>query len=184
MTDNDDELTGIFDDLTPEDFALEEKRGIVAFDRFVKENIAAIRMAYLASEGQVNPVAVLASPENEWTFVPTDDENLGEYIERLREAAKTLKATWFFISRKTKVGSYAADASNGIPDIADREVVKAARDQGILSEGIFYYAERYEDGVRDCRHGMMRADADDRLSDPIEGNPHVQGVGIFSNILS
>jgi hypothetical protein len=177
----DDDLTGIFDDLSPEDFALEPKRGIIAFDKFVKENIQSIRMAYLASEGQINPVAVFADPMNEWVFVPNDDENMGEYVERLREAAKTLKATWFFISRKTMVGSYLT-TNEDVSDLADPEVIARLEAEGQMTEGVLYYAERLEDGQREHRHGFMRAE-DGRLTQVVEGNP-IQTIELFSNILS
>lgn len=183
MSDEKDDLTGIFDDLTPEDFLPELKRGILAFDAFVQDNIKSIRMAYLASDGQINPVAIFADPTNEWVFVPNDDENMGQYISRLREAAHTLKATWFFISRKTMVGSYVVEVSDEdqIADVADPSAVKRAADAGLMSEGVLYYAERLEDGVRDVRHGYMRVE-NDRLGTVAEGNP-LQRMELFSNIL-
>lgn len=178
--DEHDDLTGIFDNLTPEDFLEPLKKGVVAFDAFVKEQIKGVRMAWLAAEGNINSVAIFADPSNEWTFTPTEDENLGEYVERLREAGKTLNATWFFISRKTQVGAIALDTKD-IKSADDPDLVNSMTE--IMGEGIFYYAERLEDGVRDVRLGMMRADGNE-LGRVVEGNAQVQGVGIFHHILS
>lgn len=180
MTDEHDELTGIFDDLKPEDFA-PRKQGIVAFDAFVKENIRSLRVAYAAADGEINPIAIFASPDNEWTFSPTEDENMGQYIQRLREAAKTLKATWFFISKKTLVGALTATNDGTIPEITNTGWAEQHRQ--LLTEGVVYYAERLEDGVKDCRHGIIYAE-DGALTQVVEGNPNAQSMGLFSNILS
>lgn len=179
MNDYNDELSGIFDNITPADFA--PFKGRLAFDQFVTKNLEMTRMAWLAADGQINPVAVLATAEKSWAFAPTDDETLGEYVERVRGEAKKLGATWLYISRKTLVGTFKVDPSDA-PDATNPEAIQEAIEKGLMSEGLFYYAERLEDGERDCRHGMMRAQ-DNELGELIEGNPYHQSVSFFANIL-
>lgn len=180
MTDNfDDELAGIFDDLSPEDFS--PNRGRVAFDKFVDRHVQIVRMAYLASEGNINPVAILATDTEEHEFTPTQEETLGEYVARLHDEAEGVGAKWLFISRKTLVGSLSIPASEMF-DLSDPEQVQAAIEKGLMSEGVFYYAERTEGAERQRRHGMMRADGN-RLAMQVEGDSEHQSVDFFSSIL-
>ncbi len=180
MNDHDDELTGIFNDLTPQDFT--PFSGRVAFDDFVTQNINAMRIAWAAADGAVNPVAFLATAGKIDIHTAEDGETLGQYIERVQQEARKMGATWLFVSRKTLVGNYQASSRDTIPDATDPAALEKAIASGLMVEGLFYYAERLEDGQRDCRHGMMRAEGD-RLGELIEGNPHHQTVGFFSNIL-
>ena len=176
---HDDELTGIFDNLTPEDFT--PFRGRIAFDKFVAENIETTRTSWLAADGHINPIAVLATPAERWTFAPTDDETLGEYVERLRGEAKRLGASWLFISRKTLVGTYLVDGDS-VPDASDPEAIQKAIESGLMVEGVFYFAERVEGAERDSRHGLMRPEGE-RLGEVVEGNPNHQSASFFSRIL-
>lgn len=186
-----DELTGIFDNLDPDDFndpitvkatrGERDNYGAEAFDQFIDRKIETVRESYLASEGQINPVATLASRTSEWMFTPTDEETLGQYVERLRSEAKRLGATWLFISRKTLVGSSQQD-EDSVVDTSDPEQLQAGIEAGLVSEGVFFFAERIEDGVRDHRHGIMKAENSDTLGELVMGNP-VQTVSFFATIL-
>lgn len=179
--DFDDELAGIFDHLTPEDFS--PFRGRIAFDQFITQNLETTRTSWLAADGQINPVAVLATATERWTYVPTDEETLGEYVERLRSEARRLKATWLFLSRKTLVGNYEVRVGDDVPDTSDPDALQKAIEKGIITEGIFYFAERSEDGKTDTRHGLMKPDKDGRLGPVVEGNPKHQTADFFKNIL-
>jgi hypothetical protein len=177
-----DEFAGIFDNLKPEDF--HPFKGRIAFDEFVTQNIEITRRSWLAADGHINPLAVLATAAEQWTYAPTDDETLGEYVDRLRAEAKRLGATWLYLSRKTLVGNYKASQGEQIPDASDPEAVQAAIESGMLMEGVFYYAERHEeDSEPDYRLGVMKPEEENRLGAPVEGNPHHQSATFFKGIL-
>lgn len=173
-----DELTGIFDNITPDDFT--PYKGASSFDKFVRENIQTTKISWLAAEGNINPVAVMSNASECETFAPTDDETLGEYIARLRKAAKAMGATWFYFSRKTLVGSYRTANEGDIPDIADPAHTLAHEDR--LIEGVFYYAERHENGAREVRHGIMQPEGE-RLGDMIEGDARYQKIDLLDRML-
>lgn len=182
---NNDDLTGIFDDLTPNDFSTVRNEGSMAFHRFVQENVKSVKIAFMAVDGNpINPLATFANPENEWVFSPNDDENLGQYVDRLRKVAKEIGATWFFISRMTQVATYSVDINDVPKDINGPEALAKASEHGAaVVPGILYYAERLENGVREVQHGIMKIN-ENRLEDPIVGNGLAQSIGLFENILS
>lgn len=182
-----DELTGIFDNMEPWDFletasaemvsaSAEPNQGAERFNKFVDLNIEVVRTGWLAADGQINPVAVLAGPHAQWTFVPTDDETMGDYMERLRKEASQLGATWLFISRRTMVGTLPGDHDTG-----DQNAVREALETGRVRLGVFYYAERREGDEVQVRHGMMQA-MGNHLGAPIEG-PTEQTTSFFAGIL-
>lgn len=186
MSDNDDELTGIFDHLTPEDFAEQvgapKEKQPESFDSWVQANIETTRVAWQAANGQINPIAVLAKEAERWTITPTDTETLGEYVDRVRAKAKSLGATRLYLARKTLVGNYTASEGDDIPDIADPAALQAAIEKGIIGEGAFYYAESLFGGLRTSRHGLMKAEGE-TLGELVEGTPEQQSVGLFQNML-
>jgi len=178
----DDELSGIFDNLKPEDFT--PNQGRAAFDQFTNNLIETTRHAYIASMGQINPIAVLANASEKRTVTPTQTETLGEYVERLGVEARAMGATWFFLSRKTLIGNYLAKAGDDLPDVTDPATVAKAMADGILTEGVFFYAECHEGSERYIRHGQMAAEGPSALGEVIEGNPLAQqGVSFFANVL-
>jgi hypothetical protein len=175
MTNEDtpDELAGIFDDLSPEDFnvettAIEEisrtNEGVDAFNSFVDEQMRAYRVAWVANHGRANPIAVLASPTMQRVFTPDAEETLGEYVKRLHREAIRMEAIWIFSARKTIVGSFMADEDT---DIGDPEVIAEAMAAGKASEGVEWFAERREGDENHQRFGIMQS-VDGRLSEPRE----------------
>jgi hypothetical protein len=186
VSNDDDELTGIFDHLTPEDFAEQvgapREKTPETFDSWVKVNIETTRVAWQAANGQINPIAVLAREGSRWTITPTNEETLGEYVERVRAKARELGATRLYLSRKTLVGNYTAHEGDDIPDIADPAALQDAIAKGIIGEGAFYYAESLFGGLRTSRHGLMKAEGE-TLGELVEGTPEQQSVGMFQNML-
>lgn len=182
MNDFNDELSGIFDDLNPDDFI--PFQGADAFQKFFMQAIDATRFAWLSAEGNINPVAILASPSERW-FLPADDgETLGQYIERVRLNAQENDARWLFISRRTTVANWTVDDADQIPgDPTSPEAIAEGIRLGHAREGVFYYAEQYDPSERDIRYGVMLPEDDGHLSEPDEGNTTLQVVGLFANIL-
>lgn len=187
-----DEFTGIFDDLTPEDFVRETTAKITThlpgsphvgpeeFATFVEHNIGVVRSSSLASGGRdINPVAVLSTPSTQWIFAPTEDENMGDYIARLNHEAHQLGATWVFISRQTLVS--AKPGSDNMPDTSDEEAVQRALEEGQLQSGVVFYAQRHEGDEWEHCHGMMYIE-DGGLGPAVYGDP-AQRVRYFARIL-
>jgi len=187
---NGDDLSGIFDHLSPDDFAITSavdesartNRGAAAFNSFVDEQLRAIRLAYTAAEGEINPIAILASPESQRLFKPDDDENMNEYVARLNREAKAMGATWVFISRKTLVASHMVDPDD-VHDVNDEEAVADAIKKGLLKTGLVWFAERREGDERHRRHGVIEAGPNHQLGLPTEGSEG-QPIPIFDRILA
>lgn len=188
---NDDELTGIFDDLTPEDFVRQTtakiethlpgnpNEGPEAFAKFVEHNIEVVRSSSLAAGGNdINPVAVLANASTQWIFSPTEDENMGQYIQRLHDEAMKLGATWVFISRQTMV---AATPSINPPDTNDEGAIQQAMKEGMLHKGVIFFAHRHEGDEWEQRHGMMQYETQG-LGPAVYGDES-QPVTFFARIL-
>ena len=184
-----DELTGIFDHIRPEDFILETtaiqeyertNEGVEAFNAFVDEQLRAARQSWIAAEGEVQPIAILASTTKQRVFTPDDEETLGEWVQRLHREAQRMQANWVFLTKRTMVGSAAPGAQD--VDFNDQEAVQAAIEAGTLVDGSLWYAERREGGERHHRFGIMRA-KNGRLAEMEEG-PSSQPSGLWSLILA
>lgn len=187
----DDELTGIFDEITPEDFVRKTSakiethlpgspnQGPEAFAKFVEHNIEVVRSSALhAGNNDINPVAVLANASNQWIFSPTPEENMGQYIQRLHDEAVQLDATWVFISRQTMV---AAGPAIDPPDTNDQAAVQQALKDGILKKGVIFFAQRHEGDEWEHRHGMMQGEGTG-LGPAVYGDES-QPVNYFARIL-
>lgn len=146
MTENElsGEFNGIFDDLDPSHFlgqatldSYVENVGAEKFDVFWMNMIDATRLAFLASDGdEINHIAVLANAEKAVAFVGDDEEDMGQYMDRLTGEADRLKATWFFMCHFTQVGT----AALGEDEPDDVSLV----DGKDLSRGAFLYGRRKE----------------------------------------
>lgn len=176
-----DQFDGIFDELLPDDFSgvTSWRHHFKNFDEFVETGLLTVRVSYASAEGQINPVALLADHRQTWLYGPDDDETLGEYFERLKFEASRLKATWFFVSKKTMVGN--TKASENLPDVSDPEAIDKALEEGLLGEGVFYFASQHDGDEKEYRHGIMNAHGN-RLGEAIEGNPQ-QTVNSLKEIL-
>lgn len=183
-----DEYNGIFDHLNPDDFVRETSAvdevprvnvGVEKFNQFVDEQLRAVRFAYLASDGQINPIAVVASPTVQRMFAPDDDETLGQYLQRLHREANLIGARWLFISKQTLVGSQETPASQ-MKDVNDPESVG---DESALTEGVYWYAERREGDERHHRHGIIPELAGRNVLGEMTEGPQEQTVPMFAKIL-
>lgn len=191
MTD-DTFITGIFDGLNPADFGRSDTTAIFeveqphhgprAFDRFVEEMQRAVRFAFTGSEGQVNPVAVLANATTQRTFTPTDEETMGEYLDRLHDEATRMEADWVFVQRTTQVGTATVSPSQ-MHDITDTSMISRAQGEGALRDGVLWYAaQRAAIGIK-RRHGIFEKIAPNALSLPLEA-PSFQPMPLFDAILN
>lgn len=197
MTDHDehdehDEIAEFFDNLSVADF-LEDRAGAMRFaldsipsgldfDKFFAGNIHTVRISYLAANGMINPIAMLCNGTSMYAYRPTNTEDMGEYVKRLASEARELRAKWLFISRKGAVATTRVSADE-MPEIDSTTALSQARAAGGVHEGVVYYAERFEDGEKDIRFGMMQEDEGWQLGDPIAGSPAHQAYPLFANIL-
>lgn len=145
---------GFFDHLTPQDFHRETSARHVAvideqpFDKFVESSLDALRLAYHASDGQPNPVAVLISKDGRRIFAPDDDETLGQYIDRLAREARKYEAHTLFTAWLTEGGTYDGDTQHEVGTDEGLEQVEN------MQEVLYWYAQH----KRTIRHGIMALD--------------------------
>ena len=182
-----DNLHGIFDHLTPGDFdqpttaihaESQPARPDDEFDRFVSEQLIAVRYAFAAADGLINPVATLASASVQRFFAPEDSESLGQYVARLTVEARVMRASWLFISRKSEVGVFLSEHVVAPDDVA---AIQAAREQGRTVEAVYWYAERVDGSTPPRRHGFLTI-VGNHLGENVEH--HVpQVMNLFAGIL-
>ncbi len=117
-----DDLTGIFDGLSPEDFvvdttAIASMAGCYAgpdvLDGFLEHQLNAVRLAFAMSDGWLMTTAVLAGRDGLRTFVADDDETLDDFVARVRSEAARLRAHWCFMATQTLMGPRAAGGDAG-----------------------------------------------------------------------
>lgn len=181
-------LTGIFDHLNPDDFghetsALDETRPPRKFQTFVDNSLNALRVAFAASDGNLNPVAVLASSTVQRMFGPNDDESLADYIVRLANEARIIGAHWVFISTRTEGALVEVEYDgttplNGINNIDD---MTAVQEQGLDEEMVYYYAVQVTNDEVTRRQGLLPITASNSLGEIREGAP--EQPSLFDAIL-
>ena len=195
-----DDLTGIFDDLSPIDFiatsvVARSPRHDDDFDHFVERQLHAVRYAFAAADGAINPIATLGTDTAEHMFTPEDDESLGQYVWRLRRQARIFGATTLFIFKKTKVGLLPQDdavvkaledgaltewaRSQGLA-VDDPEAMRAALELGTQVDAVYWYAVQIGADPR-RRHGYITI-TDKQLGPLVEAEA-TQAVGAFDRIL-
>lgn len=186
-----DELDGIFDNLTPEDFlvsfnttAFQEiarvNTGLNAFNDFVEEQLRTLQATYAMTEGAMNPIAILANQHTQRLYLPSEEETVQNYLDRLTEEARAMDACWFFIARRTEVGAHIIEPDES-HDVADMDVTKKAQESGALSPGVFWYAERRED-EHQRRMGIF-FDNNGVLERPVEVPDNPQPIAILEQVL-
>ena len=188
---NDETINGIFDELNPDDFHEEygPNRGEEAFATWVEQRRDAIRQMWANLDGHLNPITVIADSMTSVTIHANTTETLGEYVERCKEAARHLGATWVFVARKTQVGSYVT--TNEDPELPDTTVdletvtAVAAKHNIQLTDGIYYFAARHEsDSELERKHGMIPGLSDGRLGETVEGDADIQSISLYGDILA
>lgn len=151
-----DELTGIFDALSPGDFiretsTVEEFELTVrdmsrSFSDWVEDALRLARLSYLSSDAELNPLALLEDRTRQRAFVPDDDESLENYTHRLHAEAVLLGARRFFLVKQTLVGHTANDGT----DQPIGDIDPATKTE--LPAGLFFYAMEHTSRlvVRSC----------------------------------
>lgn len=182
-----DEYSGIFDHLNPDDFntetsAIDETTGTFegdeAFKPWVQDQLRTLRASFAAADGAINPIAILAGPTTMRTFAPDDDETLGQYLDRLGREARRINAHWFFISKRTLVGTVEADRPI---DVSDPKTVQQAINDGLLNDGVLWFADQREGGERRHRAGFLTI-VGNRLGESVE-SAGTQTFTTFSAVL-
>lgn len=165
---NDDDLTGIFDHLTPDDFIITDLSGArvplpdgCSFNEFVDMQITLLKYAFAACDGAINPLTILAVGDQSIVYQASDDESLGAYITRMSEEARRLKARWVFFYKKTLVTKAIGDAN-----VDDESLMHQALKKGEAWEAMYWYAAQNDD-VPPMRHGYVTID-EQRLGKAVE----------------
>lgn len=189
MSNDNDFIDGIFDNLAPEDFVIETSAigvcdlasldaqfiGPEAFERFVNRQVEVVRISYSASEGMLNTVAILGTREMQYIFMPDLDEDLEGYMKRMRREAQNLNASWTFIARKCHVGTTAWTTMGEEADdaeVGDEDVFQRAAAAGKMKVGVLFYAQRREGGAVDHRQGYLQD-----MGDSVLGELHMGAAG-------
>lgn len=146
-----DDMSGIFEHLTPQDFMRSSARHVAvwdqqSFEEFVNACLDMVRFAFHASDGSPDPVALLIGTDGRRLYAPDEDETLGQYLDRLSREAKEYGAHSLFTMWLTKGGTYESDHFSRID--SDENLAKV---QGGLKPVIYWYAQ-YGQAVR---HGIM-----------------------------
>lgn len=189
MTDDSLDLSGIYDNLTPDDFKLTHgpNRGSQAFTAWVHAMVMETRQTWERMDAHLIPISTVADSKTSLTIVANDVETLAEYTDRVRDAARRLGATWLFTARKTEVGYYAT--TNVDPDVPDATINEAgarevaAKHDISLTEGVYYFAARHEGEDLERTHGIIPGDDDGVLGDTVEGDADMQAISLYGDIL-
>lgn len=146
-----DDLTGIFDHLEPEDFiitttavdaTLGDYVGRDRFERFITEQLHAVRIGFTASDGQLNPLGVLASPTIQRVFTPDDDETLGDFLQRIKRESDLIQAHWFFFAMQTRTARVeVTPAEDGSVPAADSAAMQFHIAKHGGQKAIMWYAQ-------------------------------------------
>lgn len=177
-----DNLSGIFDHLNPSDFeratsaVVEEEPSLATFDAFIDAQIRAIRYAFAASDGDLNPLTTVSSASIERVYAADDDETLGQYIERVAREARAILATRMFTFKRTIVGTFDDDEQH----VSDsKEAMQRALDAGTTREAVYWYAE--DSATNSVRHGYITIEGIATLGEVFEGQP--QRNQLFGRVL-
>lgn len=124
-----DDIEKTFASLTPSDLMvdqphfLEMEVGGEGFDAFIDRHIYSTRYAFMAADGDINTVSALSDGRRERLFVPSDDDTIAEFLQRLGTTARATGSTRFFWSRMSPttmtqpVGHQLGDEANWVPSI-------------------------------------------------------------------
>jgi hypothetical protein len=155
---NDDDLTGIFDDLTPDDFFFADRSASTiglpdgcSFEQFITIQHDLLKYAFAAADGKINPLTILATDTQAIAYQADDDEKLGDYIARMAEEAKRINARWSFFYKKTLV----AASIDGRANVDNPGLLDELQKQGEAWECVYWYASR-NDGEPTMRHGYVK----------------------------
>lgn len=179
-----DDFDGIFDDLTPEDFAFTttavlesgaDTAGVDGFEEFVASQIKAVRTAFAQSRsGILAPIAALQSDTVFRLFGQiTADETIGDLVPRLTEEARVISAKWTFVTLQTMGATIEVGGTMGA--IGSSENLKHTSDMtalGMTKPIIYWYAANTDGGGLERRQGFLtivgigRLEAESEEADP------------------
>lgn len=193
MTDDefDKDFEGIFDDASVADFlrptsaraeVLRANEGAEAFGLFVEEQLRAVRTAWIASETYMQPLAIIANRDKQRIFIPDDDESFEDFFARMHREAVAMNATWTFVAQRTMVAALGDAIEGEDRDVTSPEAEQEAIAKGLLTLGVYWYAERREGRQKQWRHGQMH-DENGALGELIEGVRN-QASPLFRTILN
>lgn len=158
---NIEEIRNFLDTVTADDFDrtsahdeshyTKEITGQARFNAFTHFHLEAARIAYAASDGYMNPWAVLHRPDARRMFVPDDDETVSMFVNRLAREAQDFGATWFFIAM-VGPGGYAEETED-IP--SGEQVFRGEATSDTFKPAINWYAESIEPKVEAVRYGIV-----------------------------
>lgn len=118
---NDDDITGFFASITPEDFIagvgaemISAETGGLAdtaffhrpipargtFTAFVSEHMDVLRIAFASCDGEIFPIAAVAAGNQVHYFKAEDEESLRQFTARVHRFASMADARWLFIFKK------------------------------------------------------------------------------------
>lgn len=165
MTDDmNDDLSGIFDHLTPEDFTrprpisicYDEPAATRPFDSWVALRLTYARYGYEASCGKQRSMVVLVGHGVQRILGSEPAERLGDFIDRVSSEAREMRAHRCFFSMFTVVGHVVTDQAQ---PLGDSGLLRQASDTGTALPGLLWYA--CELGTAPARRlGYIRVDHD------------------------
>ena len=173
-----DELTGIFDGLSPADFVVESTAiasldgcyaGSAILDGFVEHQLNAVRLALAMSDGWLFTTAVLAGRQGLRTFVADDDETLDDFVSRVRGEAARMQAHWCFMATQTLMGPRAGSADS-------------FEDGDTGQEAVVWQLTATEAETAGAMGGFMPIDGT-RLGESFETQLAAPGVGPWADVL-
>lgn len=106
---DDKTIRDFFANLTPDQFVNDSSfhtRAIpvgATFDGFLDEHMDVLRLAYAACDGNIYPIASIATDTAVHYFKSTDEETLGDFTQRVAEFSAAHNSQWLFIFKKVKV---------------------------------------------------------------------------------
>lgn len=148
-------MTNPFENITAADFdrssARDERPHIdLPFNAWVEQYLETARIAYEASEGQVDPWVVLSSPQTATRrlFTPDPDETNAGFYSRMQREARSLEASLVFVAMIAR-----STFSQGAPIPTSRDLKEQEGEfDPIFQDSILWYAESKDEAVR---YGMI-----------------------------
>jgi hypothetical protein len=166
---NDDEISRMFAEATPEDFSAPRHTFLVQTsepgDDLGSRELFRVKVAGLldevreiqadAPDGKFNPHTVLESPAGRRIYGPGDDEDNETYYARVAKDAASWGATFFFTAQLAPAAVYEHDAPARDIPADDLKRIEAAQAEGMLEEHIVWYAETADDRFAGTDQGVI-----------------------------
>ncbi len=183
---NEKDIQHFFENLTPGDFfprpatvtELPVQPGR-DFDTFVQDQLRTVRYAFASADGEVNPLATLASKNVERVYAAEDEETLGAWADRLTMEGLTIGATWLFIFKKTLVGTFKTDVSDDT--ISEAQAIQMMMNEGAAKEALYWYAADKESGSR--VHGYLDINEDGKTLGDVTMGDAARVDNVFARIM-